>query len=257
MIRCDGKAIALTASAGILALALITVGCKSSERSKASSRKVAVQTPKSKVSPMSMHREVKVVQRFIRKGRHGRKTVRRMRPRYITVHSTQNYSGDAWAHARALENGKLRAYKRRGGNRIGYLTWHFTVQEDVAVQHLPTNEQGEHADFDGPGNNYSIAVEMAEHRGNSRERTLQRTAKLCASLMYQYKIPLKNVVPHYHWPRKGLSPEHKNCPHFLMTNGRPGNKWNNFLRMVKTEHKRIGVPKRVALRGAGVEVGGS
>ena len=39
------------------------------------------------------------------------------------------------------------------------------------------------SDFNGPGNNYSIGVEMCEHRGNSRQRTLERTAKLCASLI--------------------------------------------------------------------------
>lgn len=257
MAKPDGKAIALFASVGVLAAALITISCKSTKRTNAEKMQkamvdstAAAQERRGPVSPMSLHHEVKVVQRFIRKGRYGRKTTRSMRPRYITVHSTQNYSGDAWDHARALENGKLRAPKRRGGNRIGYLTWHFTVQEDVAIQHLPTNEQGEHADFDGPGNNYSVAIEMAEHRGNSRQRTLERTAKLCASLMHQHKIPLKNVVPHYHWPRKGMSPEHKNCPHFLMTNGRPGRKWSDFVRLVNSEYKRIHVPERVAMKGA-------
>ena len=196
-------------------------------------------TASGKMTPGQAYRQVNVKKMYIRRGTHGRKYKRSMRPRYITVHSTQNYSGDAWDHAKALRNGKLRAYKRRGGNRIGYLTWHFTVQEDVAVQHLPTNEQGEHADFDGPGNNYSIGIEMCEHRGNSRSRTLERTAMLCASLMNEYDIPLRHVVPHYHWPRKGTSPLHKNCPHFLMTNGRPGSKWNAFVRRVNHHYKRI------------------
>jgi N-acetylmuramoyl-L-alanine amidase len=191
------------------------------------------------VSRSELYREVNVKKMYVRRGTYSRKVVRPMRPRYITVHSTQNYTGDAYAHAKALMNGKLRAYKRRGGNRIGFLTWHFTIQEDVAIQHLPTNEQGEHADFDGPGNNYSIGLEMCEHRGNSRERTLDRTAKLCASLMAEYNIPLRNVVPHYHWPRKGLSQEHKNCPHFLMDNGRPGRKWKAFLAQVNSHYKRI------------------
>ena len=163
-----------------------------------------------------------------------------MRPRYITIHSTQNYSGDAWDHARALSNGKLRARMRRGGNRIGYLTWHFTVQQDVCVQHLPTNEQGEHADFDGPGNNYSLAIEMCEHRGNSRAATVERTAKLTAILMHQHGIPLNHVVPHYHWPRRGFSKPHKNCPIFLMDNGRPCRKWNGFLRKVNSYYRQMG-----------------
>ncbi len=205
-------------------------------------------------SPAALYREVNVHKSYIPKGRYGRKVRRRMRPRYITIHSTQNYSAsaDAWRHAKALRTGRLRAHKRRGGNRIGYLTWHYTVDEDVAVQHLPTNEQGEHADFDGPGNNYSIAIEMCENRGNSRSATIERTAKLTAWLMHKYDIPLRKVVPHYHWRRKGLSPEHKNCPHYLLDNGHPGAKWQWFLAKVNRYYKSItpGRPSAIPLPSA-------
>jgi len=193
----------------------------------ASAEPSAVTLPASPAkSPKSLLREVRLYKDLIPRGVHARKYKRRMNPRYITVHSTQNYSAgaDAWKHSLALKNGKLRATKRVGGNRIGYLVWHYSIDENVAVQHLPTNEQGEHADFDGPGNNYSIGIEMCEHKGNSRSATLDRTAKLIAYLMYEEKIPIYNVVPHYHWERTGLSKPHKNCPHYLLDNGRPGAK---------------------------------
>lgn len=231
--------------------ALLICSCTTTqiEQSNSKNQTTSIKSSTGALSPAHLYREIKVVKKFIPKGRYGRKYKRTMKPRYITVHSTQNYNGDAWDHARALAKGKLRAPKRRNGNRIGYLTWHFTVQEDVVIQHLPTIEQGEHADFNGPGNNYSIGIEMCEHRGNSRQSTLDRTAKLCASLMHQYNIPLKNVVPHQHWPRKGIKQEHKNCPHFLMTNGRPGKKWSQFLRSVKRQYNRIQVPQAVAMTG--------
>lgn len=196
---------------------------------------------KPRKSPSTLYREANVKKDYIPRGRHARKYRRSMRPRYITIHSTQNFSrgADAWRHSSALKNGKLRARKRRGGNRIGYLVWHFTVDQYRAVQHLPTNEQGEHADFNGPGNNYSIGIEMCEHRGNSRRATIERTAKLTAYLMYKHKIPLRKVVPHYHWRRKGLSKPHKNCPHFLLDNGRPGAKWQWFLKKVNKHYKDI------------------
>jgi len=192
-------------------------------------------------SPSALYREVNVKKAFIPKGRHARKYRRRMNPQYITIHSTQNFSSsaDAWRHSMALNNGKLRARKRRGGNRIGYLTWHYTVDQTRAVQHLPTNEQGEHADFDGPGNNYSLAIEMCENRGNSRSATIERTAKLTAWLMKEHNIPLRKVVPHYHWARKGLSKPHKNCPHYLLDNGRPGAKWQWYLSKVNKYYKSI------------------
>ena len=186
-----------------------------------------------------LQKEIRVYPRLIQRGSYGRRYKRPMQPRYITIHATENRVGDAFAHAAALRNGRLRANRRPGGNRIGFLTWHFTVQQDLAVQHLPTREQGEHADFDGPGNNYSIGIEMCEHRGNSLSATIDRTAKLAAYLMYEHHIPLSHVVPHYHWPRHGLHPEHKNCPHFLLDNGRPGRKWAAFLNKVQAQYNRL------------------
>lgn len=207
----------------------------------ARSKTTAPFSSSSRISATQMYRMANVKESFIPKGRYGRWKHRPMRPRYITIHSTQNYSpgADAWRHALALRNGKLRARMRPGGNRIGYLTWHYTVQDDLCVQHLPTNEQGEHADFDGPGNNYSIGIEMCEHPGNNRTATIARTARLTAYLMRRYNIPLRNVVPHYHWPRRGYNPQNKNCPIFLMDNGRPGRKWAAFQRQVNAYYRQI------------------
>jgi N-acetylmuramoyl-L-alanine amidase len=166
-----------------------------------------------------------------------------MNPRYITIHSTQNFSANASKHALALKRGALRAPKRPGGNRIGYLIWHFTVDDRQAIQHMPVSEQGEHADFDGPGNRLSIGIEMCEHRGSNIAQTVDRTARLTAILMKRQGIPLRNVVPHYHWPRRGQKPPNKNCPHFLLDNGRPGPKWRAFLARVNYHHQRLGTPR--------------
>jgi N-acetylmuramoyl-L-alanine amidase len=190
--------------------------------------------------PMSrIEREVNLKTDMVRRGTHGRKVIRPMVPRYITIHSTQNYSADARKHALALKNGALRSAKTRHGNRIGYLIWHFTVDDRMAIQHMPTNEQGEHADFDGPGNRLSIGIEMCEQRGSNRSATIERTAKLTAILMKRNGIPLCNVVPHYHWPRRGKHPPNKNCPHFLMDNGRPGQKWRWFQSRVNYYYQRL------------------
>lgn len=194
-----------------------------------------------RVTPEQLLREARVKVDLIPAGRVGRARYRPMKPRYITIHSTQNYSGNAYNHALALKRGALRATKRPGGNRIGFLTWHFTVQDDVSIQHLPCREQGEHADFDGPGNNYSIGIEMCEHRGNDLALTIDRTARLTAYLMQAYDIPLSHVVPHYHWPRRSpnIRDPHKNCPHFLLDGGKPGRTWQWFLNRVNLHYKRL------------------
>lgn len=193
------------------------------------------------VSEAALWKEVRLVKDMVPKGRHGRKVARPMVPQFITIHSTQNYSAgaDASRHALALKRGALRAKKRPGGNRIGYLIWHYSVDGRRAVQHMPTHEQGEHADFDGPGNRCSIGIEMCENRGNSMSATVNRTAMLCALLMKRHGIPLKRVVPHYHWPRRGYDPAHKNCPHFLLDRGNPGARWDLFLELVEAYHERL------------------
>jgi len=188
----------------------------------------------------AMLREVNLKVDMVRRGSHGRKAIRPMRPRYITIHSTQNFTAGAEKHSQALKNGALRSPRTRYGNRIGYLIWHFTVDQGVSIQHMPTSEQGEHADFGGPGNRLSIGIEMCENRGNSRSATTERTAKLTAVLMKKHGIPLKNVVPHYHWPRRGKTPPNKDCPHFLLDNGRPGSKWRAYLGRINYYYRRLG-----------------
>ncbi|WP_234047400.1 peptidoglycan recognition protein family protein [Luteolibacter pohnpeiensis] len=204
-----------------------------------SKQKSVSATHSSPASMAAMMRQVNLKVDMVPAGTYGRKVVRPMIPRYITIHSTQNYTADAERHALALKRGALRSAIRKGGNRIGFLIWHFTVDDHVAIQHMPTSEQGEHADFDGPGNRYSIGIEMCEQRGSNLAATIDRTAKLTAVLMKKNNIPLKNVVPHYHWPRNGKNPPNKNCPHFLMDNGKPGKKWQAFLGRVNFYYQKL------------------
>lgn len=184
-------------------------------------------------NPEKLHKELNLKVDLIPKGKYGRRIFRELNPRYITIHSTQNPTGDAYAHAKALKRGALR------GGVVGYLCWHFTVQDNTVIQHIPTDERGEHADFDGPGNRYSIGIEMCEHKGNSQLATMERTAKLAASLMYHHEIPIENIRAHYHWPREGYSTPNKNCPHFLLEDGRPGGTWRWFVGRINRHHQRL------------------
>jgi len=222
-----------TGIAVLFMLCLTGTGCSPVLYSRSSS------VPGNKISTSGLTREVRLKVDMVSRGTHGRKVVRSMNPRYITIHSTQNYSAGAEQHSLALKRGALRATKRRGGNRIGYLIWHFTVDQGMAIQHMPTSEQGEHADFDGPGNRYSIGIEMCEQKGSNIRATIERTAKLTAILMKKHGIPIRNVVPHYHWPRRGANPRNKDCPHFLMDRGRPGKKWRWFQGRVNDYFQRL------------------
>lgn len=189
----------------------------------------------------AMYKELNVKQMLIPKGRFGRRSPVALRPQYITIHSTENPTGDAYDHAKALNCGAL-----RGGRRTGFLFWHFTVQENAVIQHLPTDEAGEHADMDGPGNRTSIGIEMAEHKGNDLAKTVDRTARLAAVLMRHYNLPISHVVPHYHWPREGYNPPNKNCPHFLLENGKPRQTWQWFISRVQRHYARLELAETMA-----------
>ena len=195
--------------------------------------------PAAPVSSTSPGKPV-ITEALIPRGQAGRWRVRRMKPRYLTIHSTQNFSryGTALAHARMLQRGALKGPR----NSLGYLTWHYTVDSTSIYQSLPDNEQGQHADYEGPGNRYSIGIEMCENAGGSRSATLDRTARLAAHLMRKHDIPLSRVVPHQHWRMIRYADDrdlgHKNCPHFLLENGKPGPRWRAFLRSVQRYHDR-------------------
>lgn len=194
-------------------VACVMVSCSDVMRPPAISFKIA-DTPVVPRSIPQMGSEVRVKQDFMSKSSRPRRKASSMSPKFITIHSTANRSADALQHARALKNGAL-----------GSLNWHFTADENLAVQHIPLNETGRHADKGGPGDRFSIGIEMCEVRGQNCPRVYARAAKLTAILMKRYNIPLRNVVPHYYWTGK-------NCPAPLLTNGRPGYKWSWFISRV-------------------------
>ena len=212
----------------------LAIGLSSCGTTGSAKKNVLTPQPVASGDAVQLFRSVRVKQDMIPAHKVGRWKVRPMKPSYITIHSTQNFAAcaDAAQHARALKNGAL-----RGNNSLGYLTWHFSVDDNKCVQHLPLNERGEHADFDGPGNRYSIGIEMCENKGSNRAVTVDRAARLAGVLMHTYGIPVNRVVPHYHWPRyKYKNNLHKNCPHFLLDNGKPGKTWRYFL--ARVDHYR-------------------
>ena len=179
--------------------------------------------------------ELNVTQDLVPAGKCGRSLHRSMRPTFITIHSTDNTarSADAWHHAQAMKKGL-----RGRHNRTGFLTWHFTVDDHSIYQSLPTNETGEHADYEGDGNRSSIGIEMCVNRGNNIALTIDRAAQLTARLIRQYNIPIDHVVPHMHWRMIRYS-DHRNlgfkqCPRILLDHGRLGPRWSAFLAKVSS-----------------------
>lgn len=191
-------------------------GCASRQRSVASSAPAAIN----------------LQQLMVPHGRVGRHIEFPLRAQYITIHSTESPNAGAMLHARGMAAGNFRG--RTKWNRTGYMTWHFSVDDRVAVQSLPLNIQGEHADHDGPGNRTSIGIEICEFRNSARQAAaIDRAARLAGWLCRTQGIPVDHVVPHYHWPQVHFHNYMKNCPHILLENGKPGPRWEAFLRKVE------------------------
>ncbi|MGH8593020.1 MAG: peptidoglycan recognition protein family protein [Gammaproteobacteria bacterium] len=175
--------------------------------------------------------QINLQQMVVTAGRYGRHIQFPLRARYITIHSTANRNATAYQHASGMARGAFRG--RTKWNRTGYMTWHFTVDDRVAIQSLPLSVQGEHADHDGPGNKTSIGIEICEFRSRARQAAaIDRAARLTAWLLRDQRIPLDHVVPHYHWPQRHFRGYQKNCPRILLERGRRGPRWDAFLRRI-------------------------
>lgn len=151
---------------------------------------------------------MELIKRLMPKGhpyRPGR-PMRDGRPRSVTVHWTANTrpGADALMHARYLEQ-TFRAAS----------SWHYTVDAERVVQHVPQKEIAWHAG-DGPngdGNNTSIGVEVcvdpgsAQPGGPIRSSTLLNLVKLLAQLCLNYDWPADAVHIREHRDWTG-----KDCP---------------------------------------------
>ena len=178
---------------------------------------------------------------MVEPGKKGRHRMRPMRPRFITIHSTANKSrgADAKTHARGMRNGSFLSKH----NSLGFLTWHYSVDQGSVYQSLPDQERGEHADYEGQGNRESIGIEMCENAGNDAGQTIDRTAKLAALLMKRHRIPLERVVPHQHWRRirydDGKDIGFKDCPGLLLERGKRAAKWKAFIEAVQGYRRQL------------------
>ncbi|MEM8828454.1 MAG: N-acetylmuramoyl-L-alanine amidase [Cyanobacteria bacterium P01_G01_bin.19] len=148
----------------------------------------------------------------------------KINPQYITIHNTDNTArgADCLAHAR---------YVKSQAARDRQVSWHYTVDDLLCVKHLPLNEMGWHA-ANRKGNRDSIGIEICMHQGIDRTAADKRAALLTAILMYDLNIPLERVVTHHYWSGK-------NCPRLLLDDGKPSQKWQQFLNKVETIYRSI------------------
>jgi N-acetylmuramoyl-L-alanine amidase len=148
---------------------------------------------------------------------------------YITIHNTDNTDkgANATAHSKFVKN--TGHYVTKTGEKI-YVSWHYTVDDSQIIKHLPINEMGFHARNNG--NLRSIGIEICMNKGIDQDAAFLRAARLVAALLYDLKKPKDAVVPHQFWTGK-------NCPRLLLDKEKPGQKWKDFINLIKAEHASI------------------
>lgn len=152
---------------------------------------------------------------------HNRRPGTRMRPQFITIHSTANPNSTAQNERDWLVN----------KNNKNTASWHICVDENDAVEAIPLNEVAWHAG-DRTGNYKSIAIEICE--SGNREKTLKHAANLTARLLKKYGWGVNKLKRHYDWSRK-------NCPRILSYNNWQG--WKRFKKYVARELEMMALKK--------------
>ncbi len=158
---------------------------------------------------------VKIIEMLIPKSNTFTRPGIKMKPKYITIHETDNTNvrANALAHAKLQQNGNRRQ-----------ASWHLQVDDEAEVyQSLPFNEIGFHAgDGKGKGNRASIGIEICVNKDGNYKIAVANAIKVIKYLIKQYPtITDVEVVQHNKWSGK-------NCPRHLRA-GDWGINWKEFI----------------------------
>ena len=151
----------------------------------------------------------------------------RLAPTHVTVHETANNSSGANAemHARYVKGADAQARE---------VSWHVTIDDAKAIQHLPFNEIGWHAGREG--NHASIGIEICVNTDGDFLKARGNAISVIRQLTSTLEIHYNNVVTHQHWTGK-------NCPDNLLK------EWSKFKDDLKTKaddpQKHLGKELRV------------
>ena len=158
---------------------------------------------------------VELVVDLIPVGRRNRPAHLMQGPQAVTVHDTGNTAkgADALAHAR---------YFSAGAADQVPVSYHITVDDKRAVQHIPLSENAWHAGdgASGPGNRTTWAVSIAQNSDGDRAKAEDNAARIVAALLAEARLGIEGVKQHADWkPSTG-------CPAILRA--RPGG-WQGFV----------------------------
>ena len=174
-----------------------------------------------------------IKQSLVDKSLYGYKCHYVMTPEFVVIHNAGTNGNPS---AENLNNAMKKNQEQK--------SWHFSVDENMAVQGLPINRNGWHAGDggDGDGNRKGIAIEICRDmyddgsntykltKGTSDERfdkAKDNGALLAAIILNKYGWDISHVKKHQDFMDKY-------CPHHILNDG-----WNRFLELVQSHLDEI------------------
>ena len=167
---------------------------------------------------------------------HGRNRtgIKKTSTEYIVIHDTGSAAPGATARSHA---NWLESMTNGDAEDASWVSWHFTIDENETIQHVPLDEVAYHAGDGsttypntwsgglGGGNRNGIGIETCINYGSDYNVTMRRTAKVVAELLIDFNLGLDRVKQHYDFSGK-------NCPQTL----READRWEEFMSLVEIEY---------------------
>ncbi|MDH7810095.1 MULTISPECIES: N-acetylmuramoyl-L-alanine amidase family protein [unclassified Rhizobium] len=141
----------------------------------------------------------------------------RISPTSVTIHNTDNSRKGANAKAHSKFLSEVGSYVHNG--ETIKCSWHFTVDDQFVIQHLPLTEKAWHAG--AAANSSSIGIEICMNSDNDQALANRRAAGLVAGILKEFGWKINAVKQHNFWTGK-------NCPSVI----RGSKQWEEFLASV-------------------------
>ena len=167
---------------------------------------------------------------------HGRNRtgIKKTSTEYIVIHDTGSAAPGATARSHA---NWLESMTNGDAEDASWVSWHYTIDENETIQHVPLDEVAYHAGDGsttypntwsgglGGGNRNGIGIETCVNLGSDYNVTMRRTAKLVAELLIDFNLGLDRVKQHYDFSGK-------DCPMTM----RHAQRWEEFMSLIEIEY---------------------
>lgn len=131
----------------------------------------------------------------------------RLHVKKVTIHNTSNDDpgADARAHSNFVRN---KGYYTLPNGKKQWVSWHYTVDDSLAIRHVPDNEVAWHVNREA--NTSSLGVEICMHKEINQQAANERAARLAAFLLYSHNLDIDDLRRHFDWTGK-------KCPTLILT----------------------------------------